>query len=194
MTLARLALVIAAALICAPALSQIRPCEELKSEIEAKLRDMDVVAYTLEIVPADVEAPDMKVVGICNGGKNKIIYVGGIAAPKEKTRATREVTMNKGNSSEEPMIRVLNPMGTPPPIMTRQMAPRMEILEGKTIYFLNTGYVGTDRLMAEMMAWFKENYPKTNLVLKSASMDSIPQQLLTEIGQQADGVIVGLGH
>ena len=135
----------------------------------------------------------MKVVGICNGGKNKIIYIGGIAAPKERTSATREVTVTRGYS-EEPRIRVLNPMGTPPPIMTRQMAPRMEILEGKTIYFLNTGYIGTDRLMAEMMAWFKENYPKTNLVLKSASMDSIPQQLLAEIGQQADGVIVGLGH
>jgi hypothetical protein len=194
MTLRRFALVAAAALICAPVFSQIKPCEELKSEIEAKLKDMGVVAYALEIVPAEMEANDIRIVGTCNGGKNKITYVKGIAAPKEETKATGEVTKTKGKSSEAPMITVLNPMGTPPPIMPKQMAPRMEMLEGKTIYFVNTGFIGTDRLMAEMMVWFKEYYHNTKLVLKSAGMDSIPQQLLMEIGQQADGVIVGVGH
>jgi hypothetical protein len=194
MTLTRFALVAAAALICAPVFSQIKPCEELKSGIEAKLKDNGVVAYTLEIVPAEMEAKDIRIVGTCNGGRNKITYVRGAAAPKEETRATREVTKTSGKSWEAPVITVLNPMGTPPPITPKQMASRMEILEGKTIYFVNTGFVGTDRLMEEMMAWFRENYPKTKLVLKSAGMDSIPPQLLLEIGQQADGVIVGMGH
>ena len=49
------------------------------------------------------------------------------------------------------------------------MAPRLDTLDGKTIYFVNTGYIGTDRLMAVMMDWFKTNYPKTNLVLRSAA-------------------------
>jgi hypothetical protein len=91
-------------------------------------------------------------------------------------------------------ITVLNPMGTPPPIQVKPMAPRLATLDGKTIYIVNTGFVNTDKLMAEIMAWFKENHPTTKLVLKSAGMDSIPQNLLTEIGQQADGVLVGLGH
>jgi hypothetical protein len=91
-------------------------------------------------------------------------------------------------------ITVLNPLGTPPPIQIKQMAPRLGTLDGKTIYFVNTGFVNTDRLMTELMAWFKENHPTTKLVLKTAGMDSIPQNLLTEIGQQADGVIVALGH
>jgi hypothetical protein len=127
------------------------PCEELKSEIEAKLKAKGVIAYALEIVPAEMEAQDMRIVGICNGGKNKIAYVIGIAALKEETKPTWEVTSTRGKSSEAPMITVLNPMGTPPPITPRQMASRMETLEGKTIYFVNTGYIGTDRLMAEMM-------------------------------------------
>jgi hypothetical protein len=93
-----------------------------------------------------------------------------------------------------PKITVLNPMGTPPPIQAKAMAPRLDTLDGKTIYFVNTGYIGTDRLMAEMMAWFKENHPKTTLVLKSASMSSIPENLLKEIGEKADAAIVGLGH
>jgi len=98
--------------------------------------------------------------------------------------------------AQQQKITVLNPMGTPPPIQAKQMAERLATLDGKTIYFVNTGYIGTDRLMAEMMAWFKTNYPNTKLVLKSqgAGMDSIQPQLLQEIQQSADAAIVGLGH
>ena len=93
-----------------------------------------------------------------------------------------------------PRITVLNPLGTPPPIQIKPMAPRMETMDGKTIYIVNTGYVNTERLVDEFVAWFKTNYPKTNIVLSRAGMDNISQQLLTEIGQKADGVIVALGH
>ena len=65
------------------------------------------------------------------------------------------------SAASDMKITVLNPMGTPPPIQVKQMAPRLNTLEGKTIYFVNTGYIGTDRLMDVMSAWFKENYPKT---------------------------------
>jgi len=50
-----------------------KPCEELKSEIAAKLDAKKVTNYTLEIVPND-QAGDKKVVGTCDGGTKKIIY------------------------------------------------------------------------------------------------------------------------
>jgi hypothetical protein len=103
-----------------------------------------------------------------------------------KKAATKPAAMAK--------ITVLNPMGTPPPIQAKAMAARLDTLDGKTIYFVNTGYIGTDRLMAEMMDWFKKNYPKTNLVLRSGSMTSITPALQTEIAEKADAAIVGLGH
>lgn len=67
-------LIIAAALslVAAPALAA-KPCEELKAEIDAKIKANGVPSYTLEIVPnADVK--DGKVVGSCNGGTAKIVY------------------------------------------------------------------------------------------------------------------------
>jgi hypothetical protein len=73
MTVMRLALIGAALLLCAPLFAQVKPCEELKSEIETKLKDKGVTNYTLEIVPAD-QIKDQKVVGSCDGGKNKITY------------------------------------------------------------------------------------------------------------------------
>lgn len=48
-------------------------CEELKTEIAAKLDAKGVVNYTLEIVPAE-EVKDQKVVGTCDGGTRKITY------------------------------------------------------------------------------------------------------------------------
>jgi hypothetical protein len=84
----RFALVAAPLLLCAPAFSQIKPCEELKGEIEAKLKEKGVVNYTLEIVPAD-QIKDQKVVGSCNGGKDKITYT------KEANAAAKETKEEK---------------------------------------------------------------------------------------------------
>lgn len=53
-----------------------KPCEELKSEIAAKLDAKGVRSYTLEIVPVD-ETTDKRIVGTCEGGTKKITYVRG---------------------------------------------------------------------------------------------------------------------
>jgi len=55
-----------------------KSCDELKSEIAAKLDAKSVAGYTLEIVDADKAAGDDKktgkVVGSCAGGAKKIVY------------------------------------------------------------------------------------------------------------------------
>jgi hypothetical protein len=61
------------ALLCLPAFAEVKPCEELKNEIDAKLKEKKVSDYTLEILPAD-KIKDQKVVGSCDGGKSKITY------------------------------------------------------------------------------------------------------------------------
>ena len=55
-----------------PALAK-KSCDELKSEIEEKMKAKGVVSFTLAITNnADVK--DSKVVGSCNGGSQKITY------------------------------------------------------------------------------------------------------------------------
>jgi hypothetical protein len=97
-----------------------------------------------------------------------------------------------------PNITVLNPMGTPPPITLIPQAPRLNTLDGKTIYLINTGYIGTDRVMAVLSDWFKTNYPKTNIVYKDnrsgAGLASLSKELWDEIAEKGDASIVGLGH
>ncbi|MGB9466573.1 MAG: DUF1161 domain-containing protein [Candidatus Acidiferrum sp.] len=57
-----------------------KPCEELKSEIAAKLDAKGVKGYSLEIVAKDADAVDGKVVGTCEGGTKKIVYKRGAVA------------------------------------------------------------------------------------------------------------------
>jgi hypothetical protein len=64
--------VFALSFLAVPALAQ-KPCEELKSEIAAKLEARNVKKYQLEIVAAG-DVKDKKVVGSCEGGKKKITY------------------------------------------------------------------------------------------------------------------------
>jgi hypothetical protein len=57
----------------APAASARKSCDELKTEIGSKLDAKGVKGYTLNIVTPD-EAKDGKVVGSCDGGKQRIVY------------------------------------------------------------------------------------------------------------------------
>jgi len=64
---------VASLLLAASPAFAVKPCEELKAEIEAKLKEKGVKAYTLEIVSKE-NVKDAKVVGSCDGGTKKIIY------------------------------------------------------------------------------------------------------------------------
>lgn len=58
-------------LVSSPAMAR-KDCNELKSEIEAKIKARGVKSFTLEVVAG--EAKDGKVVGSCDGGAKKIVY------------------------------------------------------------------------------------------------------------------------
>jgi hypothetical protein len=59
--------------VATPALAQVKPCEELKAEIEAKITQKGVTGFSLTIVAKDAPE-DGKVVGTCDGGTKKILY------------------------------------------------------------------------------------------------------------------------
>ncbi len=97
----------------------------------------------------------------------------------------------------EQKITVLSPMGKPPAIELKPMAPRLSTLEGKTIYLVNDGYLGTDLLLGEMEAWFKANMPKTNVVYRvkgGGGFTAEDPKLWAEIKEKADAVVMGMGH
>lgn len=102
-------------------------------------------------------------------------------------------------ASSEEKLTVLTPLGSPPSIKLKTMAPRLDTLEGKTIYIVDNVYPGSDLLLTEMAAWFEREMPKTKALYKrkQAAMggfEGIDEALWTEIKEKADAVIIGLGH
>jgi len=93
-------------------------------------------------------------------------------------------------------ITVLNPMGTPPPTKLKAMAPRLDTIEGKTIYIINDGYPGSNILCAELEKGFKETYPNTTFIYKDkrGGMGGGDNALWTEMEEKADAMIIPLGH
>jgi hypothetical protein len=68
-----MAAVAAAVLAASPAWAQRKDCNDLKGEIEAKIKKNGVDKFTLDIL--DKDAPvEGKVVGTCDGGTKKIVY------------------------------------------------------------------------------------------------------------------------
>ena len=59
--------------IAGTALAAGKPCEELKSELAAKLDAKSVQHYSLDVV-AKGAAADAKVIGSCEGGTKEIVY------------------------------------------------------------------------------------------------------------------------
>ncbi len=101
-------------------------------------------------------------------------------------------------SSIDQKITVLSPRGKPPAIQLKPMAPRLDTLDGKTVYLINDGYLGTDILLGEMMAWFKANMPKVNVLYKPMTGGGFTAEdpvLWAELkAKKADAVVMGMGH
>lgn len=111
-------------------------------------------------------------------------------APQEEVQA---------RSGGEELITVLTPLGHPPDITLKPMAPRLDTIEGKTVYILDNIYPGSDLILTEMQAWFEREMPNTTAVYRRKSaygggFEAVDQALWTEIEENADAVIIGLGH
>lgn len=66
-------LILSLMLCSASSQAEITPCETIKDKVSAKLDGKGIENYTLKIVSKNTETT-LRVVGVCEGGKKKIIY------------------------------------------------------------------------------------------------------------------------
>ena len=88
-------------------------------------------------------------------------------------------------ASKNKLITVLNPAVTDKLAERVPLAPRLDTLEGKTIYLVDMNYEGMGRtpVLEEMQAWFAKNMPgvKTIFKLKSGNYAADDPALWKEI-------------
>jgi len=127
--------------------------------------------------------------GITTGamGAAAVGYLGG---------ASFAAAQSTGQAGKE-KITVVNPLGTPPPVSIKAQAPRLDTMDGKTIYLLSNGYPNSENVLYELTDWFKAHYPKTTFEYRhmpSAMGGRADPALWEEMGQKADAMIIGIGH
>jgi hypothetical protein len=93
-------------------------------------------------------------------------------------------------------IVVLNPMGTPPKITKKTAAPRVESLDGKTVYLVDARFDDSIELLKQVQAWFTQHMPgvTTKLVSMSAYYGHDDPKTWDEIKANGSAAIIGVGH
>jgi hypothetical protein len=88
-----------------------------------------------------------------------------------------------------------HPMISRDELVSLRMAPRLNSLDGKTIYLVDTGFAGAKEFLEELQAWFNKNMPsvKTVFVSKSGTPFSDSPELWAELKKKANGIIFGVG-
>jgi len=115
--------------------------------------------------------------------------------PAETKPAPSQAKTTK-DSTPPPKVEGLNPKGTPPPIQLIPMARRLDNLNGKTVWLVDTGFEGGGMLLEQIRLWFNQNMPTVNAVFRRKAgpyMEDDPA-LWKEIKEKGDAAIMAVGH
>lgn len=91
-------------------------------------------------------------------------------------------------------IRVHDPRGYAPQIVGKQLASRLENLEGKTIYLVDCLFDNSDAFTEQLRLWFAEHLPRTDIRVerpKESWVDDPEMRARVESG--GDAAILGVG-
>ena len=107
------------------------------------------------------------------------------------------IAQNKQPARTERLITVLNPAVASKMARRLPLAPRLDTLEGKTIYMVDINWGGPEAAMSifeEMQAWFAKNMPsvKTVIKIKKGGYETDDPPLWKEISEKGNAVIMGV--
>jgi hypothetical protein len=76
------------------------------------------------------------------------------------------------------------------------MAPRLETLDGKTVYLVDCRFDDAEVFLKQVQAWFAEHMPSVRTILKPISNVYTKDDPVTwsEIKAHGDAAIIGVGH
>ena len=93
-------------------------------------------------------------------------------------------------------LTVLDPTGYPPKIAAKALAPRLDTLQGCTVYLVDCRFDDSDVFLTQMQAWFAEHLPSVKAVVKRISSVYLNDDPTTweEIKAHGHAAILGVGH
>ncbi len=89
---------------------------------------------------------------------------------------------------------VHDPRGYPPKITGKQLALRLESMDGKTVFLVDCLFDNSDVFMEELQSWFAENLPSVDAPIirpRESWVDDADMRAVVAAG--GDAAILGVG-
>jgi hypothetical protein len=107
------------------------------------------------------------------------------------------VQAQQSTAAAKPLITVLNPEIESKKVDRVPLSPRLNTLEGKTLYLVDINWGGPEAaysVFEEMQSWFAQNIPSLKIVIKKkAGMYSTDDPALwKEIAKNANAALIGI--
>jgi hypothetical protein len=127
---------------------------------------------------------------IVNASRTEVLASIDVASP-DRERPGGEALMAGSDR-----IVVHNPEGYPPKVTGKSLAPRVDTLDGKTVYLVDCRFDDSDVFLKQMQAWFAENMPGVKTVfqpIRNVYTKDDPETW-EEVKKNGQAAIVGVGH
>jgi hypothetical protein len=92
------------------------------------------------------------------------------------------------------MITVHDPRGFPPKVTGKRLAPRLEGLDGKTVYLVDCLFDNSEAFMNQLHAWFGEHLPAVDVrMIKPRQSWVDDPDMRATVAADGDAAILGVG-
>jgi hypothetical protein len=92
------------------------------------------------------------------------------------------------------LLTVHDPRGYPPAVTAKQLAPRLESLDGKRIYLVDCLFDNSEAFMEQLRLWFAEHLPAVVIApIKPRESWVDDPEMRGRIEADGDAAILGVG-
>jgi hypothetical protein len=92
------------------------------------------------------------------------------------------------------LITVHDPRGFPPKVTGKQLAPRLESLDGKTVYLVDCLFDNSEVFMNQLHDWFGEHLPTVDVrMIKPRQSWVDDPDMRAVVAADGDAAILGVG-
>jgi hypothetical protein len=91
-------------------------------------------------------------------------------------------------------LTVHDPRGYPPKVVGKSLAPRVETLDGRTLYLVDCLFDNSDAFMSELGDWFSQHLPAVNTkVIRPKESWVDDPDMRAKVAEDGDAAILGVG-
>jgi hypothetical protein len=91
-------------------------------------------------------------------------------------------------------LSVLNPLGFPPKVTAKRLAPGLGSLAGRMVFLVDVGFENSDVFMAKLRGWLAEHEPNVRTeIVRWRDQHRPDPDLCKRIQAEGDAAILGVG-